>query len=113
MRKQNWRLAASIGIALVAGLGLSACRPATSSRVHEVTIDTTSYSPQTLEVAVGDTIVWTNRDLLVHTVTTPDKGLDSRDIAAGESWRFEVSTPLDLDYLCTYHPTMRGSLRAR
>ena len=112
MSVRFWRLGASSGLTVLVALS-AGCGSDFSPQVHEVVIDATSYSPQTLEVSAGDSVVWTNRDMLVHTVTARDGAFDSKDIASGESWRYEVFTPGDLDYLCLYHPTMRGLLRAR
>lgn len=98
-------------LALVVGLGLGACGSGSGPEVHGVAIDASSYSPSSLDVEVGDTVVWTNRDLLVHTVTGKSGELDSGDIPPGESWRYEVETPEDLEYFCVHHPTMEGDLR--
>ncbi len=103
--------------ALVAGLLMAllatGCESGPSAQIHQVVIDATSYSPKVLDLRVGDTVVWTNRDLLVHTVTAESGEFDSKDIASGESWRYRISVPGEIDYLCTYHPTMVGSLHVR
>ena len=75
-------------------------------RRHTVTIDATSYSPKTLTVHVGDTIVWINKDLFPHTVTAKSGRFDSGDIAAGKSWTHTVKAEGLFAYFCTYHTTM-------
>ena len=82
-------------------------------RQHTVTIDATSYSPRTLTVHVGDTIVWVNKDMFPHTVTAKTGGFDSGDIASGKSWTITVKAEGLFGYVCTYHPTMKGTLRIR
>ena len=113
-RSSKW-LAASAG-ALLVWLGTSALGAAAAQRApvrHTVTIDATSYSPKTVTVAVGDTVVWVNKDLLVHTVTARDGRYDSRDIPAGGSWSYTPKATGLSAYACNYHTTMRGTLRVR
>lgn len=104
------------------GLGLAGLFPAIHAmaaeqrpepRQHTVTIDATSYSPKTLTVHVGDTIVWVNDDLFPHTVTAKTGRFDSGDIAAGKSWTYTVKAEGLFAYFCTYHTTMKGTLRIR
>ncbi len=79
---------------------------------HVVLIDGTSYQPQKISVNAGDTVVWTNKDPFPHTVTA--KGaFDSKDIAAGASWRHVMRKPGTYDYICTYHPNMKGTVEVR
>lgn len=115
---------ASRRLMVVAALGLAAAglfpaiRPVAAQqraepRRHTVTIDATSYSPKTLTVRVGDTIVWVNNDLFPHTVTAKTGRFDSGDIAAGESWTYTVKAEGMFGYFCTYHTTMKGTLRIR
>ena len=82
-------------------------------RQHTVTIDATTYSPKTLTVRAGDTIVWVNEDLFPHTVTAKSGRFDSGDIAAGKSWSYTVKAEGLFAYFCTYHTTMKGTLRIR
>ena len=82
-------------------------------RQHTVTIDATSYSPKTLTVHAGDTVVWVNEDLFPHTVTARNGRFDSGDIATGKSWTYTVKADGLFAYFCTYHATMKGTLRIR
>jgi plastocyanin len=77
---------------------------------HTVAIDGTKYVPDALTVKRGDTVVWVNRDPFPHTVTA--KGaFDSRDIAAGKSWKWKAQRPGEYAYTCTLHPNMSGMLK--
>ena len=102
--------------ALLLWLGSSALGAAAAQHApvkHTVTIDATSYSPKTVTVAVGDSVVWVNKDILVHTVTARDGRYDSHDIPAGGSWTYTPKATGLVAYACTYHTTMRGTLRVR
>lgn len=81
---------------------------------HTVTIDATSYSPATLTIAPGDSVVWENKDLIPHTATSKTRGqFDSGDIAPGKSWKHTFKTAGAFDYVCIYHPPMKGKLEVK
>jgi plastocyanin len=113
------RRLATVAIFALAVVGLfpafraAAAEKRPEPRRHTVTIDATSYSPKTLTVHVGDTIVWVNNDLFPHTVTAKTGRFDSGDIAAGKSWTYTVKAEGLFGYFCTYHTTMKGTLRIR
>jgi plastocyanin len=52
----------------------------------KITITSSAYSPASLTVVSGSTVMWTNSDNTVHTVTTEDGTLNSGDIAPGSSY---------------------------
>lgn len=88
----------------VAGAALAA------PRTHTIVIDAMQFSPATLTVQRGDRVVWVNKDLLPHSATAASKAFDSRRIAPQASWGSVMDKPGRLDYLCTFHPTMKGTL---
>jgi plastocyanin len=51
--------------------------------------------------------------MVPHTVTSAAGHFDSREIAAGKSWKFTVRATGEFAYSCTYHPMMKGVLRVR
>ena len=61
-----------------------------ASKSHVVDIRAFKFHPNKLDVSPGDRIVWTNRDLVPHTVTADDKGWDSKTIAKGAKWETVV-----------------------
>ena len=67
-----------------------------------------------VEVKLGDTITWTNRDIVPHTVTAEDADWDSGEILPGETWTMTVTEETFAEmsgaYFCGYHPVMRSSL---
>jgi plastocyanin len=78
---------------------------------HQVLIEGVRYAPQQVSAKVGDVIVWINHDPFPHTVTAAGKQFDSHDIAAGGSWKYTATHTGVFEYACTYHPTMKGTLR--
>jgi plastocyanin len=99
------------GLAVACGAGAPPA-PERKPETHTITIDATSYSPRSLVVHAGDTIVWDNKDMIAHTATA--KGtFDSQTILSGASWRYTVSKKGVTDYTCTFHPTMTGTLQVK
>ncbi|WP_034349460.1 cupredoxin domain-containing protein [Noviherbaspirillum massiliense] len=89
-------------------LGIAAS-PAVAQQ-HTVVIEAMQFSPQVIEVRAGDTITWKNRDPFPHTVTAQDRSFDSGEIAPDQGWTFKAARKGTFPYVCTLHPTMKGSV---
>lgn len=82
---------------------------AAAAKTHTISIKGLQFVPQRLDVAVGDTVIWKNDDIVPHTATA-QKVFDSRNIAVGESWKLVVKDKGSHAYICSFHPTMKGEL---
>lgn len=80
---------------------------------HSVSIENMQFQPEVVSASPGDTIVWTNKDLFPHTVTSTNGDFDSHEIKPGDSWTYRVSKAADLAYICSIHPTMKGTLKVK
>ena len=76
-----------------------------------------SYSPNPIEIEVGQAITWYNGDTISHTVTSgqdgdPDEGslFDSDAIIPNQYYTLTFVTPGEFIYYCIYHPTMVGEV---
>jgi len=82
-----------------------------------------SYSPNPINVKVGDTVTWTNDDSQPHTVTSgkdssdPDKGkvFDSSPnfnpmLSPKQTFQHKFTTAGEVPYFCQIHPTMVGKV---
>ena len=101
-----------LGLFLVtAFLNATACsRPDTATpRTHTVEISGMKYVPEALEVRAGDTIRWHNADMFPHTATAAGV-FDTGEIKADSSASVVVGASAKVDYICTYHPTMKASV---
>lgn len=100
---------------LLAGLTAAAAGVAGTAHAqttHRVVIRQFAFVPETLEVSVGDTVVWVNEDIVPHTVTATDARWDSDRLDRGDSWFLQIRAPGTVDYTCLYHPAMRARLVA-
>ena len=103
---------AALGLLLsVAACGRSPAEPPPA--VYTVTIDAMRFTPETLTVRTGDTVVWVNKDMVPHTATATGGGFDSKVIAAGQSWSQRMTAAGDVPYVCALHPPMKGTLRVQ
>jgi plastocyanin len=82
-------------------------------RTHEVEMAAFQFSPQLVAAAVGDTIVWQNRDVVPHTATASDGSWDSGPIPAKSSRKTVVRKKGKQPFECIYHSNMKGNLVVR
>lgn len=99
------RTAAAVVCALAA--------PATAGAATvDVDIQDSGYQPASITIAVNDTVRWTNRGTLTHTVTSDTAGqFDSGDMASMAQFPQTFLTPGTYPYHCLYHSlTMKGTV---
>jgi plastocyanin len=98
---------------VLAAVCIAACFAAqahAAGKTHMVRIEGMKFVPERLEVAAGDTVVWTNKDFLPHSVTAAKAGVESGDLAPDKSWRFVARKKGEMQYICRLHPVMNGVL---
>src|SRR5262249_5389365 len=94
-----------------AALPCSHASEASSATTHAVTIENLQFNPSSITVRVGDTIVWTNKDLVPHTVTALNKSFKSLAIDPnGGTWTYKADKAGTFDYVCSFHPNMKATL---
>ena len=69
-----------------------------------------SFSPNPMEVKVGDTVTWTNDHREGHTVTSTSSEFNSGDIQPGQTFRHTFDKTGSFDYYCIIHPSMVGKV---
>jgi plastocyanin len=83
------------------------CLPAQAATV-EITIRKLSFGPGMVNAAVGDRIVWSNKDVMDHTATL-DGSFDIL-IPAGGTGTLLLTNAGPIRYHCRYHPNMVGTI---
>ncbi|MHC2335861.1 cupredoxin domain-containing protein [Bradyrhizobium sp. USDA 4454] len=96
------------GIAVVATMLL----PVAAARAEDtaVHIDNFSFAPNPLDVKVGTTVTWTNRDDIPHTVVCAGK-FRSKTMDTDGTFSFTFTEPGEYKYFCSLHPHMTGSVK--
>lgn len=69
-----------------------------------------TYSPPVISILSGTSVMWTNEDVVMHTVTDLGGVFDSGFIEASGIWTYAFSVDGTYDYFCTLHPWMRGTV---
>jgi plastocyanin len=124
------RVAAIVALALVVAGGLSGCELLAARSGDRVTVEMTDrdrFSPGTVEVPRGTTVVWVNRGRFEHTTTSdPDLAAvpghavlpvgaaswDSGPLVRGATWDQTFDVPGTYVYFCQAHEMdgMLGSI---
>src|SRR3989344_4454910 len=80
-------------------------------KTYNIDIQDFAYKTKTLTIIKGDTVIWTNRDSVRHTVTS-DSGneLDSELLSQGGSYSHTFVQTGTYDYHCKPHPYMTGTI---
>jgi len=74
-----------------------------------VSIADFKFDPQTVNVAVGGTVVWTNTDGQQHTATSGGN-FDAGAIEPQASMPVTFETAGSFTYICSFHPFMTGTV---
>jgi plastocyanin len=98
----RWRVA----VTLVALAALSVAAEAATVRIE---MSDVAFAPATMSVKRGDTVEWSNTDIVDHTATARD-GAFEIVLAPGQKKRMKVSKAGGHDYYCRYHPNRIGRL---
>ena len=102
----------SFGIRLATAAAIVLQLGATSTHAQEVkvTIDNFTFNPPELNVKVGDTVTWTNRDDIPHLVVSAGK-FRSKALDTDNSFSFTFASAGDYPYFCSLHPHMTGMIK--
>jgi len=93
--------------------GVQAAPPAQQARgaTVQVSIEHFAFAPQTLTIAAGTTVVWTQKDAIAHTVTSDTGAWPSSPlIQQGKTFSMTFTKPGAYTYHCTPHPHMTATI---
>ena len=83
----------------------------TSNQAPAVSIESYTFKPDILRIAIGTTVVWTNNEsdeLDVHNMVSDV--FTSPDLSIGETFEFKFDIAGTFDYYCGNHPEMTGQI---
>ena len=69
-----------------------------------------SFSPNPVEVKVGETVTWINDDSGRHTVISKDGVFNSELMGRGQSFSYTFDKAGEYPYSCSPHPNMVGTV---
>jgi plastocyanin len=94
----------------IATSGAASTAAADTKSGSAVTIDNFSFSPATLTVPAGTTVVWTNKDDIPHTVVERNQKFRSKGLDTDDAYSYTFSEPGTYEYFCGMHPKMVGKV---
>ena len=69
------------------------------------------FDPKNATVKVGQTVTWTNEDSAPHNAVDEKGGAFKSELFnKGETYEFTAEKAGTIDYVCTIHPGMEGTL---
>ena len=77
--------------------------------VIEIKMENVAYAPAQVSAHVGDTVEWTNDDIVAHTATARNGAWDLMIQPKGKA-SITVKSPGAIEYYCRLHPNMVGSI---
>ncbi len=121
MLHKNMLRRLAVGAFLVSVLLLGACsdddsaptssNTGTGQAPNTVDISNFAFTSQSITIAVGTEITWTNKDAVAHTVTSDDgKFVSSGNLGQGETYKVTFPTAGTYPYHCSIHPAMTGTV---
>ncbi len=90
----------------------TALLPADAARAEDIAvhIDNFVFEPAQLALKVGQTVTWTNRDDIPHTVVCAGK-FRSKTMDTDGTFTFTFAAPGEYKYFCSLHPHMTGAVK--
>jgi 3',5'-cyclic-AMP phosphodiesterase len=82
----------------------------TTATAHDVVLDNFKFAPGMVNVTVGSTVTWTNRDDVPHNVVAVDRRFTSPVLDTGEQYSHRFDAAGTYDYFCSLHPRMTGRI---
>jgi len=80
-----------------------------TGEVHQVVIENNQFMPTDLEISLGDTVEWVNKDSVDHTATLENGNFDSL-LTVGATGSYTFMQKGSFNYFCQFHPGMQGSV---
>ena len=81
------------------------------SEQNMILIQNFNYIPSELTISVGETVTWTNKDSVQHTVTSDEGGeLNSPYLSTDETYSHTFNQAGENPYYCIPHPFMKGKI---
>jgi plastocyanin len=83
---------------------------ATAQGTVEIVMKDFKFEPSTAKVKVGQEISWRNEDDAQHDAFSEESGLDTNEIGQGQTVEYTPEKAGTINYICSIHPRMKGTL---
>lgn len=79
-----------------------------SGQTAAISIEGFAFSPASLTISAGTTVVWTNNDSVGHNIKSD--AFNSPMLSQGQTFQFKFDTKGTYEYTCGVHPSMKGQI---
>jgi plastocyanin len=86
--------------------GTTSGTTSSTAATKSVMIMDNTFSPASMTISVGTTVVWTNNGSMAHTVTSDSGLFDSGNMPAHATYSHTFSSAGTFPYHCTYHQSL-------
>ena len=97
------------GMAMAVPAG-NAAGASTAVATDSVSIKNFAFSPATVTVTAGSTVVWTNDDSIQHDITFDGGSIASSVLNHNDTFSHTFPTAGTYHYICSIHPFMHGTV---
>jgi len=110
------RVMSCLGAVFLAGCP-SVTPPEPQEGVADVLIINLAFDPRDVTIRVGESVRWTNLEIIPHTSTSgepgaPDDLWESGTLSRGESFTQAFDEPGEFIYYCRFHPNVPAMVGA-
>jgi plastocyanin len=101
---------AMTAFALLGSIVLSAPSSAAPADAAQIVIKDFMFTPNTLTIKAGATVIWANKDDEPHTVVSDTGLFRSGAVDTEETFSFKFDKPGTYHFTCSVHPRMIGTI---
>src|SRR3982751_4105264 len=94
-------------------LALAVAGPAGAATTRNVSIFGTTFSPKTVTITAGDTIVWTNKDNDTHQILADKGQFVSAILRSNQTYSFTFTAAGTYAYHDELHPKIKGTITVK
>lgn len=108
---KNWQLRSGFWMLLLLLFYSCSTRENKKPEVITIEISQMKFSPADLIIREGDSVIWINKDLVMHDVTALDSSWSSGTLKANQQWGHLIRKTTS--YYCSIHKVMKGFINVQ
>lgn len=86
------------------------CKKEAPSNSNEIYMSNSMFTPSSITVEAGTTVKWTNKETVLHTVTSDSLIFNSGNLDKNKTFSFTFSSKGTYPYRCILHNNMVGTI---
>jgi len=99
-----------IGLTVLGSLAIGSLGHAAPPTAPQFLMKDFMFTPMSVTVKAGDTVIWANKDDEPHTVVSDNGLFRSAALDTDETFSFKFDKPGTYHFTCSIHPRMVGTI---